>query len=83
MRADLYEAMMKTVDFNKLAESVPEDVLSAVEAHGLRKVSAALLGLPEVTESTAAMYIGRKLAARAIESRQIRGGIEALEKLSK
>lgn len=83
MRPELHEAMLKTVDLEKLASKAPAEVISAVQAHGLTKVAAQLLGLPDVTESTAAMYIGRKLAARRAETQVVNTGLVALASLSK
>lgn len=83
MRAELYEAMMKTVDTEKLASAVPAELIAAVKGHGLHKVAAALMGIPEITETTAAMYIGRKLASRRAETQTINSGLVALAALEK
>lgn len=83
MRPELHEAMLKTVDLEKLAGKVPAEVVAAVKGHGLSKVAAQLLGLPDVTETTAAMYIGRKLAARRSETQAVNAGLVALASLSK
>lgn len=83
MRPELHEAMLKTVDLEKLASKIPAEVITAVKSHGLSKMAAQLLDLPEVTEATAAMYIGRKLAARRAETQTVNAGLVALASLSK
>ena len=67
----------------KLSALIPSSVVAAVQTHGLHKVAAQLLNLPEVTDTTAAMYIGRKMASRLAERRTINTGLAALEQLSK
>ena len=83
MTPEMHEAMLKTVDHEKLAAMVPPEVVAAIQAHGFHKVAAQLLGLPDVTESTAAMYVGRKLAARRAETQTVNTGLLALASLSK
>lgn len=81
MTPEMHEAMLKTVDLEKLAAKVPPEVVAAVQHHGLHKVAAQLLGLPGITESTAAMFVGRKLAARRAETQVVNTGLLALTSL--
>ena len=83
MKPELKEAMLKTVDLEKLASRVPAEVVQAIRGHGLHKVAAELVGIPEVSATTAPQYIGRKLAARLAERRVVNGGLLSLAKLTK
>lgn len=83
MTPEKYNAMLQSLDLNKLAAAVPADVVTAVTGHGLHKVAAVLTGIPEITESTAAMYLGRKLASRRAEQQAVNAGMVALASLGK
>lgn len=83
MKPELKKAMLESVDLDKLASMVPTEVVQAIMGHGLHKVAAELVGLPEVTDVTASMYIGRKLASRLAERRAVNAGIAALSRFQK
>lgn len=83
MKPELHAAMLKSLNLEKLAADVPKDVIDAIQTRGFHKVAAALTGLSDVTDTTAAMYIGRKLAERLAERRSVSAGLVALAGLEK
>jgi len=83
MTPDKFSLMMKTVDLEKLAAKLPDEVITAVQGHGLHKVAAQLMNLPEITDITAAQYIGRKLASRNATRHTVNAGLVALASLEK
>lgn len=83
MKPEQLKAMLAAVDLEKLAAKAPARVIEALRDHGLDKVAAELTNLPEVSLSTASMYIGRKLASRMAEQRTVLAGITALAGIEK
>jgi len=82
VKPEKLQAMLAQVDQTKLAAALPVEVRTALATHGLHKVAAQLIGVPELTEVTAAQYLGRKLAARNAENKVIVDGLAALVTLT-
>jgi len=82
VKPELFEAMMRSLDLEKLAE-VPAPVATALRDHGFDKVAAELFNVPEVTLTTAPMVIGQKLASRLASRRLINQGLMQLAELEK
>lgn len=60
---------------------IPTSLAQSVREHGLPKLAAAQLGLPDMEERTVLTHIGTKLAERYLERKTISKGLEALRAL--